>query len=135
MMSTFQKRLRTHIHPKLFLLSISFLFFPFFNTMAALYEKKTIIHTFMFHYQQILIWNHSVGSHLKIKQHQSLSVTVSYHITIFFQTFSSRHTWTSSGDIRRMVVSARAFILATGMVKTRSQERTQATEWTTARMG
>ena len=44
-------------------------------------------------------------------------------------------TDTSSGAIRRIVPSVRAFILATGMVKISVQARTQAREWTRASRG
>lgn len=50
-------------------------------------------------------------------------------------TFSSLRTWMSSGAMSRMVWSMRAFIFATGIVKTSSQERMHAREWTTATTG
>lgn len=44
-------------------------------------------------------------------------------------------TETSSGAKRRMTPRVLAFILETGMVKTRIQERKQAREWMTTRGG
>ncbi|TNN70856.1 hypothetical protein EYF80_018841 [Liparis tanakae] len=44
-------------------------------------------------------------------------------------------TETSSGAKRRMTQNVRAFILKTGIVKTRIQERKQAREWMTTRRG
>lgn len=44
-------------------------------------------------------------------------------------------TKTSSGGRSRMTPKVRAFILETGMVKTRIQEKMQVREWMTARRG
>lgn len=56
------------------------------------------------------------------------------HLSLAFLC-EQEETETSSGARRRMTARVRAFILETGMLKTRIQEKKQAREWTTTRGG
>lgn len=75
------------------------------------------------------------SSSLKKQKRKKSQNTFIAHFRKWACTFSSVWIWTSSGAMRRTLVIVRAFILATGMVKTGSQESTQARQWTTTRTG
>ena len=64
----------------------------------------------------------------------SLSV-LTFHFSLLTFLGEQLETAMASGGMSRMTRRVRAFILATGMVKTRVQARRQARLWARARIG